>query len=282
MKLEQCLGLKKFRVIKDDKMKSCLILGSGRSGTSMVAGILSKSGYYMGENLYPKDEGNPKGYFENAYINGINEEILAQITPRRPPGIIGDLFFRSRPKYWQQWVSVVPTDTKIRCPEDVKRRIQEMVAHSPFCFKDPRFSYTLPAWRPYLDEETVFIVVFRDPLTTVTSMVKEANRSHPDLRIDAFRALVVWECMYTHILKNHYPEGGNWQFYHYEQFLEGDNALKRLKTNLGVTVVDSEFPEARFYRSKPLNTPIPLTTQTREIYTQLCGLAGYKDNENSS
>jgi len=44
-------------------MKNCIILGSGRSGTSMVAGTLAKSGYFMGDNLYPARESNPKGFF---------------------------------------------------------------------------------------------------------------------------------------------------------------------------------------------------------------------------
>ncbi|NIM13858.1 MAG: sulfotransferase family protein, partial [Candidatus Aminicenantes bacterium] len=55
-------------------MKNCLILGSGRSGTSMIAGILHKAGYFMGDNLYPPRSANPKGFFENWEINEINEK----------------------------------------------------------------------------------------------------------------------------------------------------------------------------------------------------------------
>ena len=45
--------------------RNCLILGSGRSGTSMAAGILARAGYFMGAELWPADIGNPKGYFED-------------------------------------------------------------------------------------------------------------------------------------------------------------------------------------------------------------------------
>jgi hypothetical protein len=45
--------------------KSILVLGSGRSGTSLASGILSKAGYYMGENLMPATHTNPKGFFES-------------------------------------------------------------------------------------------------------------------------------------------------------------------------------------------------------------------------
>ena len=59
-------------------MKNCIILGSGRSGTSMLGGILHNAGYFMGDNLYPPSISNPKGFFENPRINRINELILSK------------------------------------------------------------------------------------------------------------------------------------------------------------------------------------------------------------
>jgi len=58
-------------------MKNCLILGSGRSGTSMLAGMLHQAGYYMGESFHQPRDSNPKGFFEWYRINRINEDILA-------------------------------------------------------------------------------------------------------------------------------------------------------------------------------------------------------------
>jgi hypothetical protein len=45
--------------------RNCLILGSGRSGTSLAAGILAQAGYFMGDELWPVNIGNPKGQFED-------------------------------------------------------------------------------------------------------------------------------------------------------------------------------------------------------------------------
>lgn len=46
-------------------MRICIILGSGRSGTSMLAGSLAAAGYFMGEHLYPgaaeKPQAIPRG-----------------------------------------------------------------------------------------------------------------------------------------------------------------------------------------------------------------------------
>ncbi len=63
---------------------NCLILGSGRSGASMVAGSLSQSGYFMGDNQFGSKQGNPKGLFEDEEIDGINEALLSQVVPKRP------------------------------------------------------------------------------------------------------------------------------------------------------------------------------------------------------
>ena len=63
--------------------RNCLILGSGRSGTSMAAGILARAGYFMGAELWPADIGNPKGYFEDREVNKINDELIAPAPRRR-------------------------------------------------------------------------------------------------------------------------------------------------------------------------------------------------------
>ena len=64
-------------------MKNCLILGSGRSGTSMLAGTLYREGLYIGDRVMPPTPGNPKGYFESFDIQDLNEDILKQVEIQR-------------------------------------------------------------------------------------------------------------------------------------------------------------------------------------------------------
>jgi hypothetical protein len=48
-------------------MPTCfLVLGTPRSGTSLVAGILYHLGIHMGDDLSGESEWNPKGFFEDA------------------------------------------------------------------------------------------------------------------------------------------------------------------------------------------------------------------------
>ena len=249
-------------------MQNCLILGSGRSGTSMVAGTLAKSGYYMGNNLYPAREGNPKGFFEAPEINSINEDLIGQVVKKRPPLFLAKWFLRDRPRRGQLWLAPIPVSTNIPTPPGVKERIEEAVEKQPYCFKDPRFSYTLPAWRPFL-KNVVFICVFRDPATTAASILKECRNADylHDLKITFEQALNVWTLMYKHILEIHCHEG-DWLFLHYDQVLFG-NGLAQIESFAGARV-DYSFPEVALKRTV---SPDLVTKEAQSVYKKLCRLA---------
>lgn len=253
-------------------MRNVIILGSGRSGTSMVAGTLAKCGYFMGRNLLPANESNPKGFFEDVEVNGINEEILSHVVPKRPP-IFGKWFFRHRPLPWQRWLSQVPVGKSMVSSPSISERIRKLTEKEPFTFKDPRFSYTLPVWRPFL-RNTVFLCVFRHPAITAQSIVKEcrADERLHSISIDFRKALKVWSLMYQHILQIHRDEG-KWLFLHYDQVLT-NLGLQRIETFLQAPV-DRSFPEISLCRTVS-NSSVPNDIQN--VYHKLCELSGYEDS----
>lgn len=252
-------------------MKNCIILGAGRSGTSMVAGTLSKAGYFMGTNLVPARDGNPKGFFEDIEVNSINEALLAQILPPKPR-FVGKWLFKERPSFGQRWLSKVALDQEIPITAELVHRIKILVEQEPFCFKDPRFSYTLPIWRSYLNINNIgYICVFRDPYSTATSIIKEV-KNEPHLRhfhLNFAQALDIWLLMYRHILK-HCTEG-EWLFLHYEQILNGEG-LEKLGSFTSA-FVDCSFPDISLKRSSSKES---IPKKTVAIYQQLCQLAGYQ------
>ena len=56
-----------------------VVLGMHRSGTSALAGVLSKTGYDLPKNLLPASFDNPKGYFESKEIIALNDDLFAEM-----------------------------------------------------------------------------------------------------------------------------------------------------------------------------------------------------------
>jgi hypothetical protein len=239
----------------------------------MVAGTLAKAGYFMGDHLYPGRESNPKGFFEDSEINGINEALLAQIVPKRPR-LFERWFFRSRPLQWQRWLARVPVGKKIASPPAIIGRIKRVTRREPYCFKDPRFSYTLPVWRPFL-RNTVFVCVFREPASTALSILKECQDAEylHSLSITFHQAMEVWNLMYRHILEVHRYKG-EWLFLHYNQVFNGEG-LERLETFVEAPV-DYSFPDPSLHRSFS-EDPVP--EKSRKVYQHICELAEYVEDE---
>lgn len=238
-------------------MKNCLVLGSGRSGTSMAAGLFSSSGYFMGENLIPPRPANPKGFFETSKINlDINERLLMKISPKMKKG--------------RYWLAEYPIDCVIPKDKIAIQNIKILIKNAPFCYKDPRFSYTFPIWYPLLSN-TKFLCVFRHPASTANSIIKECNTA-PYLRtfnVDLKRALRIYKFNYLQILEKH-RKFGDWIFVHYNQLFERDT-IEKLEEFFEVKL-NENFPEKALVKPIP-NSKIP--GHVFNIYKRLCKLAKY-------
>lgn len=252
-------------------MRNCLVLGSGRSGTSMVTGALARAGYFMGESLHAPRAANPKGFFEAPEINGLNEDLLAGLFAR-------DTDLREG----QRWLGVPTSGSHARATAEQSERILAMTARTPYCYKDPRFSFTLPAWRDVLASAgapaPALVCVFRHPASTATSMVSEVASAPylADVHFDTQRAFELWIAAYRAVLEQAH-NGGDWLFLHYDQVLSGDG-LERLASFVEAPI-DAEFPDARLRRDVP-NIEVP--EEALAIYRELCALAGFAPGESSN
>jgi len=258
-------------------MTNCLILGCGRSGTSMMAGMLHRAGYFMGEKLHPPRESNPKGFFEWYRINRINEEILAAHDRRG----LKERFFKAvlkkhtvdSPGRSQRWLMAVPGGMELGpVPAALEAEMCAVLRREPYAYKDPRFSFTLPAWAPRLGRDTVFICVFRDPAVTVASILKECRSQEylADLLISRRAACRVWTAMYRHIMDRLLPQFKDIQFVHYGQLLDG-SAIGRLEQALQAKL-DGDFADPRLARSLSRDR---VPRAAADLYARLCRLAGY-------
>ncbi len=207
----------------------------------MAAGTIAGAGYFMGERIHQARISNPKGFFESGEINQINEALLAPLIPASEDG---------RLRQGQRWLSTLPIGTQLPGVDaSTELRIHQALSHRPFCFKDPRFCYTLPIWRRYVPDAAI-VCVFRNPDIVASSILIECERlpNLHNLEMTSQKALSTWRCMYEHILTQH-DGSQNWHFMEYEQFFE-PTALAALESFLEAKV-DYSFPAHDLLRSKP-------------------------------
>ncbi len=261
-------------------MRNCLILGSGRSGTSLAAGLLARADYFMGDLV---DEAglraaNPKGQFEDHEINAINEDLIAPPMRSYRRRVLTKLLWPQRRRdlkihYPQRWLAALPPSVKITGNAEITRRIEALTAREPFCFKDPRFSYTLGVWRPLL-KDAFFICAFRHPAITAASIVTECATARylSDVAMNREWALRIWRDVYRYILRVQYPAGGQWIFVHYDQLMDGSR-LDEIEQALHAAL-DRSFADAGLRRSQASGA---VPEGTLKLYRRLCELAGYRE-----
>lgn len=262
-------------------MKNVIILGAARSGTSMLAEVFARSGYFLGPDLLPASEGNPHGYFESREIESINESILGQVIPARPQGrgagLRQKLFYRKIPDSPGRWlvhIESVPVWSEIA---SLRERIERLCANEPFCFKDPRFSFTLNYWRRSLPANTVFLCLYRHPMETVASIEKEFRSQGWDRQVTMERGdfIKLWETCYKAALECASSMKQCWCFVHFEQVVSGE-AREVIETlverKLDWTSVDPKLRRSR-------GEGRALSSGVDGLYRRLNERSGYSTDE---
>jgi hypothetical protein len=226
------------------------VLGAGRSGTSLVAGLFRRSGLYMGDAPYKARQANPHGFFEDREVNSINESLLASCLPQRvASGAWGH--GHDVPGEGQRWLARLPAEITPQATADLTSRIRAVLAKGATCLKDPRFCYTLPAWWAALEPgaRVHHLCVFRHPSVVATSVLREC-RSAPylaDLAISPELILANWCLLYRHVLQK-YTHNGAWLFVAYDNLFQA-STLDRIEEfsghELERTLVDTGLNRSR-------------------------------------
>jgi hypothetical protein len=255
---------------------NCLILGAGRSGTSLTALLLERAGYHVYTKSYPPDEGNPLGYFEDLDMISANEGILR--TTYRSAWQRLSRAMRGKPNITGTGAWLLDLDFRrlknINLTVEDTAKFIELFSHVPFAYKDPRFSFTLRAVRPLIPNNTVYVCVFRDPLHVVKSTKKHALGSNivPD---DKY-CFAVWDSHYRCILQHYRETGGQWLFISYQSLIEG-NAVFRLAKFLDVRL-DESLVKTELSRSTTEGT---IPKRIAELYQELKSLEDCRVEEDA-
>ncbi len=238
------------------------VVGCGRNGTSMTTGLFRNSGLFMGNRLHRPTSENPTGYFEDASINKINNEIITRCLPART--MFKGVEYSCDSPLNKAWLARLPLDQEFTLLPSEEKAIRELTSSGPFCFKDTRFCYLLPFWRRYAPEAKA-ICVFRPPAVSALSILNccrnRRDLSHIAISVD--QAFEIWTLAYLHVLKRH-SATGDWLFVRYEDVLSG-KAIGALEAFTGWRV-DREFPQQSLNRTKE---QLPIPAAAAAVYDEL-------------
>ena len=224
----------------------------------MVAGLFRSAGYFQGTNLHEPRESNPRGFFEDAEVNNINEALLSSLLPeRRFEGSVE--YLADSPVQGQRWLARIPPTISIGPTSGSSDQIGAILSRRPFCLKDPRFCYTLHLWRRHAPEARM-ICVFRRPQIVVASILKEiaAMPYLANFALSVREAFEVWRLMYSHVLERQ-ALTGEWLFVEYEDLFQL-SVLDRL-ADFSAAQVDRAFPDRSLDRSAAVEAVDPIADE---------------------
>lgn len=137
-------------------------MGSGRSGTSLFAGLARELGFYVPQPEVEPDDTNPRGFAEPLWVVNFHTRLLRRVGVHSTAD--------ARPDAWA-------ASERVGLRPQVRRRLSawlqsQLDARDRIVIKDPRLLWFLPLWRACADELGVMprlVTMLRDPAAVVVS-----------------------------------------------------------------------------------------------------------------
>ena len=153
-----------------------LVVGVGRSGTSLMAGMLGQMGFQLPQPEVKANATNPRGFGEPRWVVDFH---VRQLRKRRVT--IND----ARPAAWATMAETAE-DAAVRA--ELREWLRDELGHgADVVVKDPRTVWFLPLWTEVAAElgaGTATITMLRHPAEVIAS----AKKSYGDWQSDASRA----------------------------------------------------------------------------------------------
>jgi hypothetical protein len=153
-----------------------LVVGVGRSGTSLLAGVLGQLGFHIPQPEVTADDTNPKGFGEPRWVVDFHTRLMKRLRV---------IVFDARPVAFEKTAAVAGDPA---AGDELKAWLAAELAQSDsVVVKDPRVGWFLGLWQrccDQLDARTSQITMLRHPAEILTS----ARRSYGTWQTDASRA----------------------------------------------------------------------------------------------
>lgn len=154
-------------------VKLVIVTGSGRSGTSSVAGTLRRLGLHIPQPEVEADESNPRGYYEPLWVTEFHKELLNPIPVRT---------IDSRPTAPRLAAEAVTPQVEERLHEWLSGQLD----HPQIVVKDPREFWVHDLWLRVagdLGVEVATLTMLRHP----TEVVRSRDTAYLTEQTPAFR-----------------------------------------------------------------------------------------------
>ena len=152
------------------------VVGVGRSGTSLFAGILGQLGFHIPQPEIQADETNPKGFGEPQWVVDFHRRLM-----RRKRVTV----FDARPAAWEKTAEI---SAEAEVLTELRAWLKgELAQADDVVVKDPRVGWFLPLWTAAAADcgrPASFVTMLRHPAEILTS----AKRSYGTWQTDASRA----------------------------------------------------------------------------------------------
>jgi hypothetical protein len=152
-----------------------LVAGSGRSGTSLLAGVLKALGAHVPQPEVTPDETNPQGFGEPRWVIAFHTKLLSNAGVHPSD---------ARPSAWARTADIARDwDTQVELYTWLRREFQH---GDHVVVKDPRLLWFIPLWirAGEIVATPCFVTTLRHPLEVVMSkQTYYGERWHPNNRV---------------------------------------------------------------------------------------------------
>jgi hypothetical protein len=144
------------------------VAGSGRSGTSLMAGILQQLGYHVPQPEVPADASNPKGFAEAQWVVDFHHRLLraARVHPSD-----------ARPSAWFETGKAL---NRLNPRTELGDWLAgQLAGGADLVIKDPRLIWFLPMWQQSADRlgaRSSVVTMLRHPAEVVASKDRTYGR----------------------------------------------------------------------------------------------------------